>query len=954
MQSLPIHRSFLRLAAAVVLVPAIALPALAKPLPEAPILRIEAGVHGGDVTGLAADAGGTLLATSSYDKTLRLWRRADPSAPVRVIRPPIDFDREGSLYTVALSPDGRRAVTAGWTGSGNSGWSLYVFDTESGEMAARVPTLTGRMLSLAFSADGKRLAIGQKDKPAVVLFDAETWTVVARDDEQRDDMPSVDMDKDGRVVAASRGGTISLYQAGLRNKRTIDAPGGKEPSIVRFSPDGATVAVGYSDAPRVDLLSAEDLHLVASADTRGIDKGFIALAWSKSGNYLYGAGYYERGGRNPIRRWEAGGRGPARDFPVTNAIVTRLLPLADESLAFTTQGGVFGLLDPAMRPVWEKRHGAADFRDQHDTLKVSADGGTVEFSFERFGTAPVRFSLATKALSPGEPPDPKLAGARTEAPGLDIADWRETERPTLNGKPLPIRPHENSLALAIAPDGKSFVLGTAWRVVKYDAGGKLAWEVDGPGEAWAVVVTENGEFAVAAFSDGTLRWLRMRDGATLLSLFAHAESRRWVAWTPSGYYTASAGGDGLIGWHVNRGADKSADFFSIARFRDIYYRPDIVEKILGTLDEGKAIQRGDAETGRTTRRTELATLLPPVVTLAAPNGETANAPKVAFTYEIGRRSAEPIKALQLRADGRPLAMLEAGTGSIAERGTIEAYVPRRDATIELIAETAGGIWSEPATLKLRWTGPAEEIRPSLFILAVGISQYRAPELKLALADKDADDFKKIFDGQKKAYRKVEIVKLDNEKATAAEIRRALDWFAAAPTSHDVAMLFMAGHGVDDQGGRYFFVPQEVGPKEAMSRGLAYADIRRALASVAGRVLFFVDTCHAGAAWGNPEKSPTDVSRIVNDLNSPEQRVMTFASSTGRQPSYERAEWGNGAFTKAVVEALSGKADFFQNGYVTTAELDAYVSDRVPKLTGGLQTPAIARPFGVDYPLVQLR
>jgi hypothetical protein len=470
-----------------------------------------------------------------------------------------------------------------------------------------------------------------------------------------------------------------------------------------------------------------------------------------------------------------------------------------------------------------------------------------------------------------------------------------------------------------------------------------------------IVATPDNRIVVAALSDGTIRWYTMDKGRELLAFFPHADGQRWVAWTPSGYYMASVAGDGLIGWLVNRGKDKSADFFSIARFRDIYYRPDIVEKILGTLDEGQAIKRGDAETGRTTKSTDLAALLPPVVTINSPaDGTAINVSKVAFAYDIGRRSQEPIKTLQIRADGRPIAIIEAGPAPIAERGVIEAYIPHRDTTIEMIAETASGIWSEPAALKLRWTGPAEEIKPSLFILAVGISQYRAPELKLALADKDASDFKNVFDQQKKAYRKIEIVTLENEKATAAEIRRALDWFASAPTSHDVAMLFMAGHGVDDQGGRYFFVPQEVGPKEALSQGLSYQDIRRALASVAGRVLFFIDTCHSGAAWGNPGKSATDVSRIVNDLNSPENRIMTFASSTGHQRSYERTEWGNGAFTKAVVEGLMGKADVFQNGYVTTTQLDAYVSDRVPKLTSGQQTPAIGRPFGVDYPLVQLR
>jgi WD40 repeat protein len=548
-----------------------------------------------------------------------------------------------------------------------------------------------------------------------------------------------------------------------------------------------------------------------------------------------------------------------------------------------------------------------------------------------------------------------MAHPITELPSLDVRDWIWSYKPTLNGKPLKIRPHDASVSMSIMAGGKGVLLGTTWDLIRYDEKGNVVWVKEVDGNVRGIVATPDNRMVVAALSDGTIRWYTMDKGKELLAFFPHADGHRWVAWTPSGYYMASAGGDGLIGWLVNRGKDQSADFFSIARFRDIYYRPDIIEKILGTLDESQAIKRGDAETGRDTKSTDLATLLPPVVTIKTPaDGTAINASKVSFAYDIRRRSPEPIKSFQLRADGRPIAVVEAGSAPIAEQGTIEAYVPRRDATIELIAETAGGIWSEPAAAKLHWSGPADEIKPSLFILAVGISQYRAPELKLALADKDASDFKNVFDQQNKAYRKVEIVTLENEKATAVEIRRALDWLASAPTSHDVAMLFMAGHGVDDQGGRYFFVPQEVGPKEAMSEGLSYQDIRRALASVAGRVLFFIDTCHSGAAWGNPGKSATDVSRIVNDLNSPENRVMTFASSTGRQASYEKTEWGNGAFTKAVVEALSGKADFFQNGYVTASQLDTYVSDRVPKLTGGQQTPAIGRPFGVDYPLVQLR
>lgn len=53
---------------------------------------------------------------------------------------------------------------------------------------------------------------------------------------------------------------------------------------------------------------------------------------------------------------------------------------------------------------------------------------------------------------------------------------------------------------------------------------------------------------------------------------------------------------------------------------------------------------------------------------------------------------------------------------------------------------------------------------------------------------------------------------------------------------------------------------------------------------------------------------------MNDLASPERGVVVFASSSGKLLPYESADWGNGAFTMALVEGLSGNADLFRNGY----------------------------------------
>ena len=65
----------------------------------------------------------------------------------------------------------------------------------------------------------------------------------------------------------------------------------------------------------------------------------------------------------------------------------------------------------------------------------------------------------------------------------------------------------------------------------------------------------------------------------------------------------------------------------------------------------------------------------------------------------------------------------------------------------------------------------------------------------------------------------------------------------------------------------------------------------------------------------------DINGMVNDLASAENGVVVFAASTGRESAFEREEWGHGAFSKALIEALSGEADVFHDGVITVASLE---------------------------------
>ena len=106
--------------------------------------------------------------------------------------------------------------------------------------------------------------------------------------------------------------------------------------------------------------------------------------------------------------------------------------------------------------------------------------------------------------------------------------------PRLANRPLPLEKNETSRSLAIAPDRRSFVLGTDWYLRRFGNRGEPIWSVPLPGAAWVVNVSGDGRLAIAALADGTIRWYRFHDGRPLLALFMDRDGKRWVMWTPEG------------------------------------------------------------------------------------------------------------------------------------------------------------------------------------------------------------------------------------------------------------------------------------------------------------------------------------------------------------------------------------------------------------------------------------
>jgi uncharacterized caspase-like protein len=137
--------------------------------------------------------------------------------------------------------------------------------------------------------------------------------------------------------------------------------------------------------------------------------------------------------------------------------------------------------------------------------------------------------------------------------------------------------------------------------------------------------------------------------------------------------------------------------------------------------------------------------------------------------------------------------------------------------------------------------------------------------------------------------------------------------------------------------------------------LPASTLQQILSSLPGRVLLLLDTCHAGGVLpGRRLRGLPASQRIIEELASAEGGVVVMAAATGAQASAEDVVWRNGAFTKALLEGLAGRADLLHTGRVTVNMLDLYVSERVRELTAGSQTPATAKPSTIaDFPLLTI-
>lgn len=995
----------------------LAQPVRAAEPPKAPLLRVEAGMHVNTVRDVAVDAGGRFAVTASDDKTARVWDIANNSAGA-VLRVPIDEGTEGRLQAVVISPDGNTVGVAGNTGRSWDGSNfVYVFDRASGNLLRRIDARAqSPVVSMALSPDGRVLAVGLGGNGGLKLFDFASGAALGADaGNYQDSIYALDFTRDGRRLASGGAdGRLHVYEVNAGQLKRLGGgrpEGGRLIAQARFSPDGQLIALGFEDSPQPQVLSAVDLSVVARPSVGDAPPGaFSSLAWSPDGSELWGGGAHRdrSGALWQLRVWPRSGNFASfADRPAAGASVLSITTLPRQRVLFTTAEPGWGTVDPQAQVQRRMQSPVASFNSLAKTFQISPDGQRVRYWYA-YKQPLFEFDLPTRSLRPAE--GGGLVAPRTEAPGLQVQGWENARGPGLNGARLPIGELETSRSLSIAADGKSFVLGTDEGLWNFDASGRPLWNRKTPALVWAVNQTPDGRLLITAGQDGAIRWYRAKDGFELMALLPHADKRRWVLWMPSGYFDAAVGSEDLLGWHVNRRSDAKPDFFPLRSLRARLYRPDVLDKLLEAMDGDTALRTANAASNRPPEAPlVLAETLPPVLEAVGATELKGSGEELRLRIRLRTQPDAPVTALTAKADGRPAQAETAGGTNAAGETDLRIRFSGQPQTITLLAENKHGR-SAPASYSIEWpaaaapsagstggaaiagatagatagaaatgaaatgaaanpalaaTTPAAgaqpgeagfDRKPKLYVLAIGVGKFQdAAVPPLDLTSKDVRDFvNEIKKQQGKLYRQVDVKLLVDGTATRDAIMDGLDWLQRQVTQHDVGMLFVAGHGDNDAELGYIYIPTNFNFDSKRRTAVSFKEFDKTLNALAGKAVFFIDTCHSGNVLGEKKRAlarNADATGAINELISAEGGVVVFSAATGRQYALEDKAWGNGAFTKALVEGLSGKADFRGKGYVTHKMLDFYISDRVKELTKGKQTPVTQAPGGVpDFPL----
>jgi WD40 repeat protein len=173
-----------------------------------------------------------VVASGSYDKTIRLWRAADGGGAGTL------QGHTSWVNAVAFSPDGRRLLSASYDRTAR------LWDVAGQREIATVGLYDTDATTVAYAPDGQTMAVGLSAGGEVWLLDAEGAELRVLPGAGSEQVTGLSFSPDGALLAVSyyQGEPVRLWRV-ADGKLLGTLAGPRDAHDVAFSPDGARLAV---------------------------------------------------------------------------------------------------------------------------------------------------------------------------------------------------------------------------------------------------------------------------------------------------------------------------------------------------------------------------------------------------------------------------------------------------------------------------------------------------------------------------------------------------------------------------------------------------------------------------------------------------------------------------------------------------------------------------------------
>ena len=480
---------------------------------------------------------------------------------------------------------------------------------------------------------------------------------------------------------------------------------------------------------------------------------------------------------------------------------------------------------------------------------------------------------------------------------------------------------------------------------------------------------EKYNYIATAAYDGLIKFWKIGSGEGLVSL-ASFNTNDFIYVSPDNYYFSTKGSMNYIGFYYDQ------KLYSFEQFDLKYNRPDLV---LAKLDYAEASELEAFKFAYLKRLKKMGIDAKSLNSdFHVPEAQISNSAML----PVSTPSKEIELALDISDEKYKLDRVNVWINNVSIYGTngislkeLETQNASKNIKVELASGNnkiqcscmnEKGVESFKETANIVCDAPAA--KPTLYVVTMGVSEYKNSAFNLTYAAKDASDIAQTFKN-KGVYKDVKVKVLTNSEVTKGNLANVRKFLEQAGRD-DIVMLFIAGHGVLDAKLDYYFASHDMDFNNPSGKGIKYEEVEALLDGLkALKKIFFMDTCHSGevdkdemevAAAENTTQQQgsitfrnvgTGVQRKAGSSSSSEMAKELFtdlrtgtgatviSSAGGGEYAMESDQWKNGLFTYCLLNGLNSKAaDLNKDGEIMLSELQQYVQSQVSELSGGMQKP----------------